>query len=191
MGPSFPLELVRNSLQFLQPIGSYRDAEALRSCALVCRTWTSLSQSKLFYALSISEDDFYLLSKLVKHSPHLGQFVHELHIEGNFTFDFSTRISRVPAEVSSLLPHLSTLKYGGIIRHFVSRLGGSFTSLRYISLEYTDAVFRLHDIGREIIKFFVGRLLSNYSTIESVTLVIPLDAMTFSDSTSLHWGTFN
>jgi hypothetical protein len=117
MGPSFPLELVRNSLQSLQPIGSYWDVDALRSCALVCRTWTSLSQSKLFHALSISEDDFYLLSKLVKHSPHMGQFVHELNIECNFIFDFSTIISRVPAGVSSLLPHLSTLKYGGIIRH--------------------------------------------------------------------------
>jgi hypothetical protein len=75
--------------------------------------------------------------------------------------------------------------------YFVSRDGGSFTSLRHIFLEYTDAVFRLHDSGREIIKFFVGRLPSNHTIIESVTLVIPLDAMTFSDGTSIHWGTFN
>jgi hypothetical protein len=113
MASFFPLELVEHFISFLKPLGSPQDAEALRACALVCRDWTRLCQARIFYAVSVPENDLHRLSKLISHSPRMGQLIHELHVESSPEPHIGTY--KLPDYVSSSLPNLTTLKYGKIV----------------------------------------------------------------------------
>jgi hypothetical protein len=113
----FPLDLIGYSFLFLDPVNDC-DAETLRACALVCRSWTHLSQSRLFQALDVPLGTFPVLLGHLSRFTHLSRLVQEVHIGRPISDDFWDPVARrrdrnVFHTVPSLLPNVTTLTYSG------------------------------------------------------------------------------
>ena len=104
-----PLELVDQIVELSQ-----YDSKAMQACALVCRTWNSITRAYIFRSVRLQAgEQLTHFEDLVRQSPEIGQRVRELTF-GPFTPTKTYRasmpwVARIPRTLPGLLPFVRTI----------------------------------------------------------------------------------
>jgi hypothetical protein len=123
-------DLVLLALSFLDAEYGNERKELLRVCSLVCREWTSPSQSLLFRTVRVlGERGLRQFVALLHAAPHLGECVRELHIQVYKFVPHDGEPRALSSSAVDLLPNVTTL-----------RLWGPFSSICLLGLKRVDTI---------------------------------------------------